>query len=91
MGSGRRLMMIDDDVNLVNVFKLVCTAKGYEFFSAHSAAEALETIPEVEPDLIILDVIMEDFVAGFRVVSELRAGGPDVPRSPSTPRSPSSC
>ncbi len=77
MGSGRRLMMIDDDVNLVNVFKLVCTAKGFEFFSAHSAAEALEMIPEVEPDLIILDVIMEDFVAGFRVVSELRAGGPE--------------
>jgi DNA-binding response OmpR family regulator len=76
MGNGRRLLMIDDDVNLVNVFRLVCVAKGYEFFAAHSAAEALRTIPEVEPDLIILDVIMEDFVAGFRVVSELRAGGP---------------
>jgi DNA-binding response OmpR family regulator len=72
-------MMIDDDVNLVNVFKLVCTAKGYEFFAAHSAAEALRSIPEVEPDLIILDVIMEDFVAGFRVVSELRAGGATSP------------
>jgi DNA-binding response OmpR family regulator len=79
MGSGRRLLMIDDDVNLVNVFRLVCTAKGYEFFAAHSAAEALKKIPEVEPDLIILDVIMEDFVAGFRVVSELRAGGPGSP------------
>jgi DNA-binding response OmpR family regulator len=79
MGSGRRLLMIDDDVNLVNVFRLVCTAKGYEFFAAHSAAEALTKIPEVEPDLIILDVIMEDFVAGFRVVSELRAGGPGAP------------
>jgi DNA-binding response OmpR family regulator len=79
MGKGRKLMMIDDDVNLVNVFRLVCTAKGYEFFAAHSAAEALRRIPEVEPDLIILDVIMEDFVAGFRVVSELRAGGPASP------------
>ena len=29
------------------------------------------------PDLIILDVIMEDFVAGFRVVSELRTPNPD--------------
>jgi DNA-binding response OmpR family regulator len=79
MDTRRKLMMIDDDVNLVSVFKLVCTAKGYEFFSAHSAAEALRSIPEVEPDLIILDVIMEDFVAGFRVVSELRAGGPTSP------------
>ena len=70
---GKRILMIDDDRNLVNVFRLVCSARGYEFFAAHSAAEGLEKIPEVEPDLIILDVIMEDFVAGFRVVSELRA------------------
>ena len=69
--------MIDDDTNLVGVIKTVCEAKGYEFWGAHSAAEGLEMIKEVKPDLIILDVIMEDFVAGFRVVSELRTPGPD--------------
>jgi DNA-binding response OmpR family regulator len=79
MASGKKLLMIDDDVNLVNVFSLVCKAKGYQFFAAHSAAEGLEKILEVEPDLIILDVIMEDFVAGFRVVSELRTGKEDSP------------
>lgn len=77
--AGHKLLMIDDDVNLVNVFRLVCVAKGYEFHAAHSASEGLEKIREVDPDLIILDVIMEDFVAGFRVVSELRASGPDSP------------
>ena len=77
--AGHKLLMIDDDVNLVNVFRLVCVAKGYEFHAAHSAAEGLEKIREVDPDLIILDVIMEDFVAGFRVVSELRAAVPDSP------------
>jgi CheY-like chemotaxis protein len=65
--------MIDDDVNLVNVFRLVCEAKGYEFHSAGSAVQGLAAIEAVKPDLIILDVIMEDFVAGFRVVNELRA------------------
>ena len=65
--------MIDDDVNLCDVFRLVCEAKGYLFHAAHSAEEGLRRIAELEPDLILLDVIMEDFVAGFRVVSELRA------------------
>ena len=65
--------MIDDDVNLCDVFRLVCEAKGYAFHVAHSAEEGLHRIAELEPDLILLDVIMEDFVAGFRVVSELRA------------------
>ena len=74
MTTGKKILMIDDDVNLVNVFRLVCEAKGYHFSAAYSAREGLQKIRDVEPDLIILDVIMEDFVAGFRVVSELRAG-----------------
>jgi CheY-like chemotaxis protein len=65
--------MIDDDENLVSVFRLVCEAKGYQFHAAGSAREGLAAIETVEPDLIVLDVIMEDFVAGFRVVNELRA------------------
>lgn len=76
MTTGPKILMIDDDVNLVNVFRMVCEVNQYRFFSAHSASEGLQRIKEVEPDLIILDVIMEDFVAGFRVVSELRASDP---------------
>jgi CheY-like chemotaxis protein len=73
LGTGRKILMIDDDLNLVNVFRLVCESRGYEFHSAGSAVQGLTAIEAVEPDLIILDVIMEDFVAGFRVVNELRA------------------
>lgn len=71
--TGQKILMIDDDVNLVDVFKLVFEAKGYRFESAGSAAEGLAAIERTAPDLVILDVIMEDFVAGFRVVNELRA------------------
>jgi CheY-like chemotaxis protein len=73
LGTGRKILMIDDDVNLVSVFRLVCESRGYEFHSAGSALQGLAAIETVEPDLVILDVIMEDFVAGFRVVNELRA------------------
>jgi DNA-binding response OmpR family regulator len=71
----KKILMIDDDVNLVNVIKLVLESKNFNFDCAYSAAEGLAKIKEYKPDLIILDVIMEDFVAGFRVVSELRTGG----------------
>lgn len=77
MSSAKKILMIDDDRNLVTVFRLVCEAKGFEFGAAYSAAEGLKKIKAFEPDLIVLDVIMEDFVAGFRVVSELRTGGPE--------------
>lgn len=79
MAPHRRILMIDDDVNLAKVIKIALEAKGYTFFSAQSATEGLEAIKNVEPDLIILDVIMEDFVAGFRVIRELRTAAPDSP------------
>ncbi len=74
MTQSKKILMIDDDENLVNVVGIVLKAKNYHFEFALSAVEGLEKIKEIEPDLIILDVIMEDFVAGFRVVSELRTG-----------------
>ena len=79
MKPARRILMIDDDVNLAKVIRMVLEAKGYTFFEAHTAADGLRAIKEVGPDLIILDVIMEDFVAGFRVVRELRTAAPDSP------------
>ncbi len=74
MKEPSKILMIDDDDNLVNVVRLVMEAKNYNFEFALSAREGLEKIKAFNPDLIILDVIMEDFVAGFRVVSELRTG-----------------
>jgi CheY-like chemotaxis protein len=35
--------------------------------------QGIKMVPEVEPDLIILDVMMEDISAGFRFAKELRA------------------
>jgi len=67
-----RIFMVDDDTDLVDIVRSVLESAGYEFFSASSATEALEQLDAVNPDLIILDVMMEDLVAGFRVVNHLR-------------------
>ncbi len=47
------ILMIDDDINLVDVVKMVLEAKEYLFFAAHSAVEGLEKIKECNPDLIL--------------------------------------
>lgn len=67
-----RILMVDDDTDLVDIVRSVLVAAGYDFYPAYSAKECLETIEQVKPDLIILDVMMEDLVAGFRVVNYLR-------------------
>jgi CheY-like chemotaxis protein len=72
MDRKARIFMVDDDTDLVDIVRSVLEAAGYEFASASSAAEALEIIDGIAPNLIILDVMMEDLVAGFRVVNQLR-------------------
>ena len=72
MASKGKIFMVDDDTDLVMIAKSVFEAGGYEFASANSAKEGLEKIDSVNPDLIILDVMMEDMVAGFRVANALR-------------------
>lgn len=72
--------MVDDDTYLVQVVQWVFEAEGYEFHSAPCAKDALETVDELAPDLIILDVMMEDVVAGFRVLNALR-NSPDKARN----------
>ena len=54
MGDKNKILMIDDDVNLVDVFKMVFEAKGFDFSAAHSATEGLTKIKEVNPDLSII-------------------------------------
>jgi CheY-like chemotaxis protein len=72
MDKKARIFMVDDDTDLVDIVRSVLEAAGYEFASASSATEALDIIDNITPDLIILDVMMEDLVAGFRVVNQLR-------------------
>jgi CheY-like chemotaxis protein len=67
-----KIFMVDDDGDLVDVVKWVIEASGYQFESAGSAQEAMSRLQEVKPDLVILDVMMEDVVAGFRFMNFMR-------------------
>jgi CheY-like chemotaxis protein len=72
MDEKKKIYMVDDDADLVDAVKWVLEARGYAFASAASGEEAIANLDAVKPDLVILDVMMEDVVAGFRVVSYLR-------------------
>ena len=80
MTTGKKILMIDDDVNLVNVFRLVCEAKGYHFSAAYSAREGLQKIRDVEPDLIILDMSMPG-MGGVGFLKEISSAD-GTPRHP---------
>lgn len=72
MKSKKKILIIDDDPDFVFVTKAVLETKNRKCFCAYSAKEGLQKIKETEPDLIILDIMMESLTAGFKLVTELR-------------------
>jgi CheY-like chemotaxis protein len=73
-----KILMVDDDPDILTAIRIPLEASGHEFFTAISGEEGLEKIKEVNPDLIILDVMMETTTEGFHVSLKLRDRSPDA-------------
>jgi CheY-like chemotaxis protein len=71
-----KILMIDDDPDILTAIRIPLEANGHEFFAAMSGSEGLEMIKEVHPDLIILDVMMETATEGFQLTHRLRDRSP---------------
>jgi CheY-like chemotaxis protein len=70
--------MIDDDPDVTLAIRIPLEAAGYEFASASNSDEGLEKIKELNPDLIILDVMMDTATEGFHTSIKLRDPAPDA-------------
>ena len=73
-----KILMIDDDPDIVMATRIPLEANGYEFYSASSGDEGLKEIKDLNPDLIILDVMMETATEGFQLSLKLRDRSPDA-------------
>jgi DNA-binding NarL/FixJ family response regulator len=70
-GSHRRLLLIDDDPNLILLVKDYLEFRGYEVVTAENGREALEVLEQDIPDMIICDVMMPE-MDGYQLVSTIR-------------------
>jgi two-component system OmpR family response regulator len=76
--TGERLLLVDDEDNLRSMLEAALRHSGFEVDPAATGREALDAVPEVKPDLIVLDVMLPD-LDGFDVCQRLRAGGDRTP------------
>lgn len=67
-----RVLLVDDDRELVRVLTMVLEGGGYEVMAAFDAHQALAAATSERPDLIVLDVMMPEGTEGFHVVWHLR-------------------
>jgi DNA-binding response OmpR family regulator len=68
-----KILVIDDDPDLVEAMKVVLESKNYRVVTAESGEEGLEGVRSERPDLIILDVMMETRDKGFEVSRKIRS------------------
>jgi DNA-binding NarL/FixJ family response regulator len=68
----KRLLVVDDDPNLVLLVKDYLEFRGYEVVAASNGLEALEVMRRLTPDLIICDVMMPE-MDGYTFVQTLRS------------------
>jgi len=68
----KKILITEDDGFLRDLTSIVLRKQGYEVAQARDGEEALEVVPTLMPDLILMDVNMPD-VDGFTVARRLRA------------------
>ena len=67
----KRLLIVDDEVDLVDMIKFRLEANGYEVLVANDGQQALETARKEKPDLMILDLMLPK-MDGYKVCGLLK-------------------
>jgi two-component system OmpR family response regulator len=73
-----RLLLVDDEDNLRSMLEAALRHSGFEVHPVANGRDAIAAVPEVQPDLIVLDVMLPD-LDGFDVCKRLRSGGDRTP------------
>lgn len=68
----KKILIIDDDVDLVEVLRLTLEKNGYTVIDAQNGSRGYQLLEREQPDLVILDVMMATWDEGFEVVQKIR-------------------
>jgi len=72
MSRARKVLIIDDDKDLVTTMKVVFESKGFAVSVAHSGKEGSDSIRKKKPDAIVLDVMMSTLTEGVDLARSLK-------------------
>ncbi len=72
-----KILLVDDEINLLNVVKDYFILESYEVYIADNGNRAMELFNEIQPDFIILDLMLPD-ISGEELCKRIRMKS-DVP------------
>ena len=77
--KSKKVLLVDDDRDFLEMHTAVLEHRGYEVITAQNSIECLEKLEETKPDLVILDVMMEQFDSGFKATGKIKQKYKDLP------------
>lgn len=77
-GTPIRVLTVDDEPSLIELLAMAMRYEGWDVSTASTGTEAVQVARNVEPDAIVLDMMLPDF-DGLEVMRRIRAEQPDVP------------
>ena len=73
-----RIVVIDEDEHIRELYRSEFSGIGYEVFTARSGFEVMAKLEGLRPDLIVLDVKLGEF-EGLRLLQKIRHLAPELP------------
>jgi two-component system response regulator VicR len=67
-----KVVCIEDEPEMIELVKLILTRKGYDVTGAMGGREGLKAVEEIQPDLVLLDLMMPD-IDGWEVYQQMKA------------------
>lgn len=74
-----KILIVDDDPDIIEAGRLVLEREGHQVDGASNRAEGMTKLEALKPDLLILDVMMEEPDDGLRMAREIRKTGNQIP------------
>jgi DNA-binding response OmpR family regulator len=69
---GKRILLVDDEADILSLYKKILEKEGYEITTANNGLEALQKMITFKPHLVILDIMMPE-IDGWEVVKKIRS------------------
>jgi len=75
----RRVMIVDDDPDFLEQMRMCLESRGYSVSSASSVQECENQLKETEPDVVVLDLMMDNEDYGFVLSYRIKKQFPKMP------------
>ena len=73
MAKKPKILLVDNDVDFIDLNKAVLENNGFEVAVAYAGREVMDKVKFEQPDVIVLDLMMEKHDTGFGVAKALKA------------------